>query len=147
MFEVMDEARAVLARGRARGEARRRASEIPWVSGGGMASYHVALLDLRARTSAELEQPLRGDRRAAARATRIFTDVRSSYESGRPEVQATVDRRRAADLGVSLRSLATTLRTLVGGVDAVTYQEDGERYDVRVAARAGPARRTRRSSG
>jgi HAE1 family hydrophobic/amphiphilic exporter-1 len=46
-------------------------------------------------------------------------------------VQAAVDRRRAADLGVSLRSLASTLRTLIGGVDAVSYQEDGQRFDVR----------------
>jgi HAE1 family hydrophobic/amphiphilic exporter-1 len=128
MFEVMDEARAVLAR--AVPEAKRvGAHEIPWVSGGGMASYHVhysiagpSLSELESRSEAIAER---------LRADPLFTDVRSSYESGRPEVQAAVDRRRAADLGVSLRSLATTLRTLIGGVDAVSYQEDGQRFDVR----------------
>jgi HAE1 family hydrophobic/amphiphilic exporter-1 len=128
MFEVMDEARAVIAR--AVPEAKRvGAHEIPWVSGGGMASYHVhysiegpQLAELESRSEAIAER---------LRADPIFTDVRSSYESGRPEVQAAVDRRRAADLGVSLRSLASTLRTLIGGVDAVSYQEDGQRFDVR----------------
>jgi HAE1 family hydrophobic/amphiphilic exporter-1 len=58
--------------------------------------------------------------------------VRSSYESGKPEVQIHVDRGRAADLGVAIRPLATTVRALVGGVDAGTYEELGDRYDVRV---------------
>jgi HAE1 family hydrophobic/amphiphilic exporter-1 len=136
MFEVMDAARAALAR--AVPQAKRIAAhEIPWVSGGGMGSYHVhysisgpSLAELESRSEAIADR---------LRADPIFTDVRSSYESGRPEVRAEVDRRRAADLGVSLRSLALTLRTLVGGVDAVSYQENGQRFDVR--AQLDPAQR------
>jgi HAE1 family hydrophobic/amphiphilic exporter-1 len=62
----------------------------------------------------------------------MFADVRSSYESGKPEVQIHVDRGRAGDLGVAIRPLATTVRALIGGVDAGTYEELGNRYDVRV---------------
>jgi HAE1 family hydrophobic/amphiphilic exporter-1 len=59
-------------------------------------------------------------------------DTRSSFEAGKPEVQILVDRRRAADLGVPVRALATTVRALVGGLDVATYEEGGSRYDVRV---------------
>jgi len=39
--------------------------------------------------------------------------VRSSFETGRPEVMLEVDRGRAADLGVSATALGRTLRTAV----------------------------------
>jgi HAE1 family hydrophobic/amphiphilic exporter-1 len=62
----------------------------------------------------------------------VFQDVKTSFEAGKPELQVHVDRQTAADLGVSVDSLAGTVRALVGGVDVGTYQEGGERYDVRV---------------
>ena len=62
----------------------------------------------------------------------VFADARTSFEEGKPEVQIMIDRARAADLGAAVRPLATTVRTLVGGVDAGTYEEMGDRYDVRV---------------
>lgn len=58
--------------------------------------------------------------------------MHSTYEGGRPELQILLDRDRAADLGISARSLAAASRTLVGGSDAGTFQADGRRYDVRV---------------
>src|SRR5262245_54497461 len=66
------------------------------------------------------------------RANPAFVDVKMSYETGKPEVQASIDRRRAADLGVSLQGIATTLQATIGGVKIATYEEDGDRYDVRV---------------
>ena len=61
-----------------------------------------------------------------------FVDVQTSYEGGRPELQIQLDRNRAADLGVSARSLATASQTLIGGTEAGSFEDNGRRYDVRV---------------
>jgi HAE1 family hydrophobic/amphiphilic exporter-1 len=61
-----------------------------------------------------------------------FRDVRSSWETGRPEVRLDVDRGRAADVGVSSVALGRTLRTLLAGEKVGSFEDTGERYDVRV---------------
>jgi len=61
-----------------------------------------------------------------------FIDVRSSYETGRPEISLDVDRGRAADLGVSATALGRTLRTLLAGEKVGSFEDLGNRYDVRV---------------
>ncbi len=58
-------------------------------------------------------------------------DLESSYEEGKPELRVRVNRDKAADLNVSVASIATALRTLVGGDEqATTYREGDDRYDV-----------------
>lgn len=60
-------------------------------------------------------------------------DLESSYEPGKPELRVRVNRDKAADLGVSVSSVATALRTLVGGdQQATTYREGDDRYDVQL---------------
>lgn len=59
------------------------------------------------------------------------TDIDSSYEPGKPELRVYINRDKAADLHVSVASIATALRTLVGGEEqATTYREGDDRYDV-----------------
>ncbi len=59
------------------------------------------------------------------------TDIDSSYEPGKPELRVFINREKAADLNVSVASIATALRTLVGGDEQVTtYREGDDRYDV-----------------
>ena len=53
---------------------------------------------------------------------------------GQPELRVSVDRDRAADLGVNVADVAETLLTQIGGVKASSYAEQGEEYDVRVRA-------------
>ncbi len=61
------------------------------------------------------------------------TDLDSSYEAGKPELRVTINRDKAADLNVSVASVATALRTLVGGdQQATTYREADDRYDVQL---------------
>jgi len=55
---------------------------------------------------------------------------------GKPEIKVSIDRDRAADLGVSVADVADTLRMLVAGVKASTYAEHGEEYDIRLRADA-----------
>jgi hydrophobic/amphiphilic exporter-1 (mainly G- bacteria), HAE1 family len=60
-------------------------------------------------------------------------DIESSYEEGKPELRVVVNRDKAADLNVNVSSIATALRTLVGGDPQVTtYREGDDRYDVQL---------------
>jgi multidrug efflux pump subunit AcrB len=61
-------------------------------------------------------------------------DVDTTDIPGRPEVKVSIDRDRAADLGVSVRNVASTLQMLVAGVKASTYPEEGEEYEIRIRA-------------
>lgn len=61
------------------------------------------------------------------------TDLDSSYEPGKPEVRVKINRDKASDLNVSVASVATAMRTLVGGdTQATTYREGDDRYDVQL---------------
>lgn len=104
--------------------------EVPWVSGAGVGQVAIELI-ITGRDSAAINdyaQLLSGELAAQSN----FVDVRSTYEGGRPELQIVVDRDRAADLGISARSLAAASRTLIGGSDAGTFNDNERRYDVRV---------------
>ncbi|MFQ5415911.1 MAG: efflux RND transporter permease subunit [Myxococcota bacterium] len=105
-------------------------SEIPWISGGGFSAYNIEY-NIRGPELRELEH-LGDAATARMRADPHFVDVKMSIEPGKPEVQVRPDRQRSADLGVSVRSLATGLRALVGGIDVASYEERGSRYDVRL---------------
>ncbi|HMJ09777.1 MAG TPA: efflux RND transporter permease subunit, partial [Polyangiaceae bacterium] len=59
-------------------------------------------------------------------------DPDTSLIVGKPELRVRIDRKKAADLGVSVADVAGALRLLVGGYDVGTYNESGEQYDVHV---------------
>lgn len=60
-------------------------------------------------------------------------DIDTSYEPGKPELRVEINRDKAADLNVSVNSIASALRTLVAGDDQVTtYREGDDRYDVQL---------------
>ncbi len=64
-----------------------------------------------------------------------FTDLTISYETGKPEIALEIARERAADLGVPALQIGRTISALVAGVKVTTFEEKGERYDVRVQVR------------
>ena len=45
-----------------------------------------------------------------------------------------IDRDKAADLGVRVQDIASSLNVLVGGQKATSYFEEGEEYEVHVRA-------------
>jgi HAE1 family hydrophobic/amphiphilic exporter-1 len=61
-----------------------------------------------------------------------LADVDTTLALRKPEVRVNVDRDRASDLGVSIQSIAATLRTLVGGEVVSDFKDNqlGELYDV-----------------
>jgi HAE1 family hydrophobic/amphiphilic exporter-1 len=64
-----------------------------------------------------------------------YADIHLSYETGKPEIALRISRERAADLGVPALSIGRTVSTLFAGYKATTFEEGGERYDVRVQVR------------
>ena len=62
----------------------------------------------------------------------LVVDLDTDYQLGMPELSILPNRARAADIGVSIDDLATTLNALVGGVRAGKYSSGGRRVDVRL---------------
>ncbi|MGI2113945.1 multidrug efflux RND transporter permease subunit [Shewanella frigidimarina] len=52
------------------------------------------------------------------------------YAETTPELVVTVDKQRAAELGISVSEIATTLEIMLGGRSETTFVERGEEYDV-----------------
>jgi HAE1 family hydrophobic/amphiphilic exporter-1 len=69
---------------------------------------------------------------ARMRADSDFVDVKSSFETGRPQITLEMDRGRAADLGVSALHIGRTIRTLLAGEKVGSFEEAGRRHDVRI---------------
>jgi len=128
-FVIMDDARKAMAQA-VPNATKMTVTEVPWISGGGLSNLDVEYV-LRGSDLLPM-QVYTDDLIAEMRASDLFVDVRSSYEGGRPELEIQFDRTRAGDLGISARSLATTARTVIGGVDAGSFEDKGKRYDVRV---------------
>lgn len=59
-----------------------------------------------------------------------FEGLDSDYKETRPQLDFTVNYDRAADLGVTVSEIGTTLETLMGGKNITTYLENGEEYEV-----------------
>ncbi|WP_437957234.1 efflux RND transporter permease subunit [Sorangium sp. So ce119] len=115
-------------------ELRVTAGEVQAISSGGQSTgrIQVALqgpdLDRLAEYAARITEELRRVPGAV--------DVDNSLVVGKPELRATIDRDRAADLGVQVADVAGALQLFVGGLKVSTYSEAGEQYDVRMRADA-----------
>ncbi len=71
----------------------------------------------------------------AVRSVPGAVDVQNNAQQRDPEVRAVLDRERLADLKVSANSVATVLRTMVGGTVVTQLRPDGaNQIDVRVIA-------------
>lgn len=56
--------------------------------------------------------------------------VDSNLDLNKPELSVTVNRAKAASLGVSVAEVASTLQVLLGGSDISEYERDNDRYEV-----------------
>jgi HAE1 family hydrophobic/amphiphilic exporter-1 len=59
-----------------------------------------------------------------------FPDIDTNVGSRNPELQVRIDREKAADLGVSVATIAGTLQVLVGGEPVSKYKDGVDQYDV-----------------
>ena len=77
---------------------------------------------------------------AVLRAQTGVVDPDTNLIVGKPELGVRIDRDKAADLGVNVQDIASTLNVLVGGQEVTSYMEGGEQYEVHVRAEPGDRR-------
>ncbi len=70
-----------------------------------------------------------------ARANPGLRNVEIDYEATKPELRVSVDRRKAADLGLSVAAIGETLDIMLGSRDVTTFTTRGEEYEVILQAR------------
>src|SRR5262249_33744068 len=134
-FQIMDRVRTeVLPRFGDLG-LRISVSQVPAFSGGGFTNKEVAFYvsgpDLR--KLGDYAQRLT----AALERTPGVVDVDTTLVLGKPELSVKLDRAKAAELGVQVADVASTLQTMVAGRQISTYNEGGEQYEVHARALAG----------
>jgi multidrug efflux pump len=57
-------------------------------------------------------------------------NVETNFKERKPQIRVSVDRNRAADLGISLQTVGRTLETVLGSRTVTTYVDRGREYDV-----------------
>jgi multidrug efflux pump len=57
-------------------------------------------------------------------------NVESDLKLNKPQIRVTVDRDKAADIGVPIETLGRTLETLLGGRQVTRFKREGKQYDV-----------------
>jgi HAE1 family hydrophobic/amphiphilic exporter-1 len=67
-------------------------------------------------------------------------DADTNLILGKPELGVRIDRAKAADLGVRVNDVASTLNIMVGGLKVTDFYEHGEKYEVRLRAAEGDRR-------
>lgn len=61
-----------------------------------------------------------------------LVDIRDNLNTGRPEFQVMIDRERAAQFGLSTQQIASTVRSAVNGIEASTWRDGKDEYDITV---------------
>lgn len=65
-----------------------------------------------------------------ARESGMFTRIDSDFNETKPSLSITVDKIRAADVGVSIQSIGRTLQAMMSESRVTTFASAGEEYDV-----------------
>lgn len=129
-LEALNFARRKLA---SRTDAVIAVEQISPVGGGGAGGFRQSMIQFNLRgndydalnkSASEITEDLKK--------TGGFVDLDTTYRGGKPEVAIDIDRDRAADLGVPVAAIASTLRTYFAGEKVTEIVAGGERTDVRV---------------
>jgi HAE1 family hydrophobic/amphiphilic exporter-1 len=134
-YELMDRVRTAILPRFAELGLRTAVSQVAAISGGGFVNKEVAVFlsgpDLR--RLGEYADRLTG----ALHRTPGAVDVDTTLVLGKPELVVRLDRAKAAEMGVQVADVASTLETMVAGREISTYNEGGEQYEVHARAVAG----------
>ncbi len=69
--------------------------------------------------------------------TEGVTDIKSTWQTARPELQVVVDREKAASFGLTLGDVAVVLQTAIQGAVVTKYNDSGTDYDIRLQLAEG----------
>ncbi len=67
---------------------------------------------------------------AKMRANPGLANIDSDLKLNKPQLDVTINRDKAADVGAGIDDIGRTLQTLLGGLQVTRYKEQGEQYDV-----------------
>ncbi len=70
-----------------------------------------------------------------ARQNPRLLNLDSNYRETKPEIRVEIDRRKAAELGISIQALGRTIETMLGSREVGTYVDGGDEYKVIIQAR------------
>jgi HAE1 family hydrophobic/amphiphilic exporter-1 len=129
-FVVMDRIRQQVLPAYARLNLRTQVAPVSAIGGGNNAEIQFWVggpdLEQLAKYSAKLLADLKS--------VPGVVDADSNLIVGQPELGVRIDRAKAADLGVHVQDVASTVNVLVGGQEVTSYMEAGEQYEVHVRA-------------
>ena len=92
--------------------------------GGSSIGYYIAGPDMQKlnQFATQLVEKMKQDQ--------VFREPDTSIDQGTPEIQVTIDREKAADLGVKAGDVATALNTFAAGQRITTFSQNNKQYDV-----------------
>ena len=70
-----------------------------------------------------------------ARQNPRLLNLDSNYRETKPEIRVEIDRRKAAELGISIQAMGRTIETMLGSREVGTYVDGGDEYKVIIQAR------------
>ena len=129
--EIMQEARALLQKFP---NLRVSIQIVNLISGGGFKSTPFNLV-IRGPELSKLDE-YSSNLIRTLKQTQGFVDTDTGQALRHPEIQVAIDRQKASDLGVRMDSIASSLRTMIGGEKVTLYREGDEQYDVRLRLEA-----------
>lgn len=124
--DVMRDARRILA---GYPDLRASVQDVATMGGGGGRGFGAFTMDLRGPDLGKLSEY---SNRVADELKKIpgVEDVDTSLAVRNPEVRVNINRDRAADLGVSVADIASTLRTFIAGDTVGKFKEASDLYDI-----------------
>lgn len=61
-----------------------------------------------------------------------FVDIHSNYQTGKPGIKIHLDFEKMKDVGANVSMTGTEVRTMINGITAGKYKENGKEYDIKV---------------
>jgi multidrug efflux pump len=116
------------------------ATNPPSLGGGGANSKPVEFVLRSSDSYAEIKEHVDAVIAEASNSPAL-TNLETNLILDKPQIKVTIDRQRAADLGVGVDIIGRTMETLLGGRQVTRFNMNGEQYDV-VLQVAGQDRNT-----
>jgi multidrug efflux pump len=105
------------------------ATNPPSLGGGGATSRPIEFV-LRSAEPYEQIKTYVDQLLAEVRGNPALTNLESNLILDKPQLKVSIDRQRAADLGVGVDVIGRTMETLLGGRQVTRFNMNGEQYDV-----------------